>query len=107
MPFARDIRFDDIALAATGDIIPAVPTKRIVVIGYALVNNVATAQTIIFRSGTTDITGTLAFPSAIGGGLSYAGGPDCPAFSTAVGQPLNGLLAAATSIGGHITYMVA
>ena len=106
MPFSRDTRFASLGIAATGDVIAAVPGKRIVVIGYALTNTVATAQSVRFRSTTTGVTGVIGIPSSIGGGIVWDGGPDCPAFATGPGEPLNIELGAATAIAGHITYTV-
>lgn len=107
MPAVRDIRYAPISAAATGDAVAAITNGKIVVIGYALVNNVATAQNITFRSATgTNLTGSIALPSSIGGGVVYAGGYDCPAFETNFGEGLNLLFGAATAIAGHITYYV-
>lgn len=106
MPHIRNTLFASLGIAATGDVIAAVPGKRIIVIGYVVTNTVATGQTIQFRTTTTGVTGVIAIPSAIGGGISYQGGPDCPAFQTGFNEPLNIALAASTAIAGHITYII-
>lgn len=106
MPSARDIRFASLGIAATGDVVAAIPNAKIVVIGYALTNTVATAQSVQFRTTTTGVSGVIGLPSSIGGGMLWDGGPECPAFATGFGEPLNIALGASTAIGGHITYMV-
>lgn len=107
MPHVRNILFKDLGITATGDVIAAVPGKRIVVIGYLVTNTVATGQTITFRTTTTAISGVIAIPSSIGGGISWQGGPECAAFQTGFNEPLNIALAAGTAIAGHITYITA
>lgn len=105
MPHIRDTRFASLGIAATGDVIAAIPGKRIIVIGYVVTNTVATAQSVQFRTTTTGVTGVIGIPSSIGGGISYQGGPECPAFMTGFNEPLNISLGASTAIAGHITYI--
>lgn len=107
MPQVRDTRFASLGISATGDVVAAIPNKRIIVTGYVITNTVATAQSVQWRTTTTGVTGVIALPSAIGGGISYQGGPDCPAFQTGFNEPLNIALGASTAIAGHITYITA
>jgi hypothetical protein len=62
----------DANTAAAQTAVAAVAGKRIVVYGYALVNGVATAQTIQFKSAsTTNLSGVMSLPSAVGGGVAH------------------------------------
>jgi len=93
-----------IALSADGELVPAVAGKRIVVFGYVLVNNVATAQSASFQSAATDLTGVMGLPSSIGGGISAHAAKDRCLFKTAEGEALNLNLTAATAVAGHLYY---
>jgi hypothetical protein len=96
----------DANTAAAQTAVAAVAGKRIVVYGYALVNGVATAQTIQFKSAsTTNLSGVMSLPSAVGGGVATSSGDkDTALFMTNPGEALTITLSAATQVGGHIAY---
>jgi hypothetical protein len=94
-----------ISLSADGELVPAVAGKRIVVLGYVIVNNVATAQTVSFQSASTDITGIMGLPSSIGGGISAHAAHGRCLFKTNKGEALNLNVSAATAVAGHVYYM--
>ena len=79
-------------------IVGAVSGKRIRVIAFAVVAD-ATVY-IKFRSGTTDITGSMLLVQ--GGGIAHA--YDGGLFQTAVNQPLNINLSADATVGGYVVY---
>ena len=94
------VKFASINADTAGDklIVPAVSNKRIRVIAYAVV---ATEPTSIkFRSGTTDITGSMLLVQ--GGGIAHA--YDGGLFQTAVNQPLNINLSINATVGGYVVY---
>lgn len=94
--------------SSSGDntVVSAVPDHRIVVTTYAVVNNVATAQAVTFKSGSsTSLSGAMQLPQAIGGGLVAASGAsDVSLFQTAPGEALVANLSAATAVAGHVSY---
>lgn len=95
----------DFNTAATQTLIPAVTGKRIAVFAYVLVNGVATAQTVQFKSNTTNLGGVIALPSSVGGGLvASTGDPRIAWFVTGDGVALTMVMSAATQVGGHIVY---
>src|SRR6266498_760386 len=105
MPAVRSWNFANINVAATGDIVAASATSRFVVYAFALVNGVATAQEVTFRSGTTALVGPLDLPSSIGGGVTMVGNMNsAPLFQTNPGEALNVLLGAATQVDGFVSY---
>jgi len=79
-------------------IVPAVSGKRIRVIAYAVIANITVS--IKFRSGTTDITGSMRVVE--GGGIAHA--YDGGLFQTAVNQPLNINLSNNATVGGYVVY---
>ena len=79
-------------------IVPAVSGKRIRVIAYAVIANATVS--IKFRSGTTDITGSMRIVE--GGGIAHA--YDGGLFETAVGQALNINLSTNATVGGYVVY---
>jgi len=79
-------------------IVPAVSGKRIRVIAYAVIANLTVS--IKFRSGTTDITGSMRVVE--GGGIAHA--YDGGLFQTAEGQALNINLSANATVGGYVVY---
>ena len=94
------VQYTSISATTSGDtqIVPAVSGKRIQVIAYAVV---ASANvTIKFRSGTTDITGSMRLVE--GGGIAHA--YDGGLFQTAVGQALNINLSTNATVGGYVVY---
>lgn len=81
-------------------VVAAVPTKRIVVVAYAVV--AAGAVSVEFRSGTTTpITGTMRFVEAGGIAHQFSGG----LFRTATGEALNINLSAPVQVGGYVVYL--
>jgi len=94
------VQYATISATTSGDtqIVAAVSGKRIRVIAYAVVAS-ATVN-IKFRSGTTDITGSMRVVE--GGGIAHA--YDGGLFQTAVGQALNINLSANATVGGYVVY---
>jgi hypothetical protein len=95
--------------AAAGDttVVAAVTGKKIRVKAFQIANQVATAQAVKLRSGTTDLFAALALPLAIGLPLDAADdgdGPDDFLVETAAGALLAVNLSAATAITGTIVY---
>lgn len=99
----------DFNTAATQTAVAAVAGKRIVVLTYALVNGVGTGQTVQWRSNTTtNLSGVMQLPQAIGGGIAFSAGRDNTGlFFTAPGEALSLVMSAATQVGGHIAYYYA
>lgn len=99
-----------ISVSSSGDntIVAAVADHMVVVVGYTAINAVGTAQAITWKSGaSTSITGAMALPSAVGGGLvSNSGDNQTVLFATAPGQALVLNLSAATAVGGHVSYRI-
>jgi hypothetical protein len=81
--------------------------KKIRVKSFQLVNQVATAQAVKLRSGSTDLHAALALPLVIGGRLDAqddGDGPDDFLVETVAGQALAINLSAATAVTGLIVY---
>jgi hypothetical protein len=95
-------KFASISHASSGDnaIVAAVAGKRIRVLSYAIVG--AGAVSAKFRSGTTDITGAMAFGA--NGGIAMPFNP-VGYFETAAGAALNVNLSGAVAVAGHVTYI--
>ena|SRR5829696_2087741 len=95
-----------IGTAAGGDVTlaPAVADKRVIVTGFTIVNSVATAQGIQFKSGTTALTGVMGLPSSIGGALSPSSSAPAALFATAKGAALVLTITAATAIAGWCSF---
>jgi len=94
------VSFATINATTSGDtqVVAAVSNRRIVVVAYAVVAS-ATVN-IRFRSGTTDITGSMRLVE--GGGIAHA--YDAGLFQTATGQALNINLSANATVGGYVVY---
>jgi len=94
------VKFAKIEATGAGNtlIVPAVSGKRIRVIAYAVV--AAQPTRITFRSGTTDITGSMQMVE--GGGIAHA--YDGGLFQTAPNQPLNINLSLDATVGGYVVY---
>jgi len=94
------VLYAPINATTSGDtqIVPAVSGKRIRVIAYAVIANATVS--IKFRSGTTDITGSMRIVE--GGGIAHA--YDGGLFQTAVGQALNINLSNNATVGGYVVY---
>lgn len=95
----------DFNTIATQTVVAAVPGKRIVVFGYALFNGVATAQSVQFKSGTTNLTGVQQMPLSVGGGLvDNSASERIALFVTNPGDALGMAMTAATQVGGRLAY---
>jgi hypothetical protein len=94
------VSFAQINATSSGDtqVVGAVSGRRIVVVAYAVVAS-ATVN-IRFRSGTTDITGSMRLVE--GGGIAHA--YDAGLFQTATGQALNINLSTNATVGGYVVY---
>ena len=94
------VLFAQINATSSGDtqVVPAVSNRRIVVVAFAVIAN-ATVN-IRFRSGGTDITGTMRLVE--GGGIAHA--YDGGLFQTATNQPLNINLSTNATVGGYVVY---
>ena len=95
-------KFAKIDVASVGDntIVSGVTGKKIRVLQYALI--CAGAVTLTFKSGTTPITGDMAF--AANGGISTPYSP-VGLIETAAGEDLVLNLSASTSVSGHLVYV--
>lgn len=95
----------DVNTAAANSIVAAVSNARIQVVGYALFNSVATAQTIRWRGGASNnLTGVIGLPSSIGGSAVVVAPQGSFLFQTNANEALNLVLSAATAVAGHIFY---
>jgi len=94
------VSFATINATTSGDtqVVAAVSNRRIVVVAFGVIAS-ATVN-IRFRSGTTDITGSMRVVE--GGGIAHA--YDGGLFQTAVNQPLNINLSANATVGGYVVY---
>jgi hypothetical protein len=94
------VKYAPINATTSGDtqIVAGVSGKRIRVIAYAVVASATVS--IKFRSGTSDITGSMRVVE--GGGIAHA--YDGGLFQTAVGQALNINLSANATVGGYVVY---
>jgi hypothetical protein len=95
--------------AAAGDttVVAAVTGKKIRVKAFQLANQVATANNVKLRSGTTDLHAAIPLPLAVGGSLSAqddGDGPDDFLVETTAGALLAINLSAATGVTGVLTY---
>jgi hypothetical protein len=95
--------------AAAGDttVVAAVSGKKIRVKSVQVANQVATAQAVKLRSGTTDLHAALALPLAVGIPLDVqddGDGPDDFLVETVAGALLAINLSAATAVTGLIVY---
>lgn len=77
--------------------------ERILVLGYAL--NVNAAGVITLQDSAASPAIHASFELVDGGGVSYAGGPDCPAFVVASGLNFEISNAAGVDTLGHITFV--
>ena len=87
----------DISTATTTAIVAAVSGKRIVVVN--LVIYVGSGQTIVWKSGTTALSGPI--------GASYTAGDAYDGLiETVAGEALNLTTTAAAVVAGHLTYVL-
>jgi hypothetical protein len=94
------VSFATINATTSGDtqVVAAVSNRRIVVVAFGVIAS-ATVN-IRFRSGTTDITGSMRLVE--GGGIAHS--YDAGLFQTATGQALNINLSANATVGGYVVY---
>ena len=78
-------------------IVAAVTDKHIVVLNVVI--HLASGQTVIWKSGTTALSGAM--PDSYTGGDSTSG-----LIETAVGEALILSLSAASAVDGHLTYVL-
>jgi hypothetical protein len=93
--------------AGDNTIVAAVTGKKIRVKAFQLANQVATANNVKLRSGTTDLHAALPLPLAAGGSLAAqddGDGPDDFLVETVAGALLALNLSAATAVTGTIVY---
>ena len=100
-----DIYSKEIAVSASGDniIIPEVAGKKIKVLSYFLV--AGGTVDVKWKSGTTDITGAMAFVANTGIGSPVASPPEF-LLQTKDGESLILNLSSAIAVGGHLTYFI-
>ena len=87
----------DVSSISVAEIVAAVTDKKIVVLN--LVITVASANTVTWRSASTDISGPLS--ESYTAGDAHAG-----LFETAAGEALNLNCVTADQISGHLTYVL-
>ena len=94
------VSFAQINATSSGDtqVVPAVSNRRIVVVAFGVIAN--STVNIRFRSGGTDITGSMRLVE--GGGIAHS--YDAGLFQTATGQALNINLSTNATVGGYVVY---
>lgn len=92
----------DVSSSGNNEVIAAIANMKIKVLGVVVVS--ASANTIYFKSATTQISGSKAL--AANGGFTLPVSPDAPWMETAVGEALNIQLSAAAQVGVTIVYEV-
>lgn len=102
---ATPIKFVRINASSSGDntIVAAVATKKIRVLGYAMVATGTVTALFQDSAGSPVIFG--GFDLIANSGVSYAGGLLAPAFDTAAGNGLEINLSAGVAVKGHLTYI--
>jgi hypothetical protein len=97
---------EHINVSATSDgdnvVIAGVANKNISVLGYVITSS-ATGVVTFQDTNNTDLA---VLDIAIQGGVSYAGGIDCPAFETPTGLGLEISVQASQDVRGHLTYQI-
>lgn len=98
------IKFVRVNATADGDntIITGVSGKKIRVLGYAITVTTAGTITLQDSAGTANVFGQ--FSLAAQGGVSYAGGPMCPAFETIAGNGVEINTQTGQDCLGHLSY---
>lgn len=90
----------DVSTATTTAIVAAVTGKKIAVIGYHVI--AAGAQTLVWKSGSTALTGTMWLGATLPFNVGYGGSA---VLLTAVGEALNLTTGAGQVTGGVVTYV--
>ena len=103
------MKFAAISASSSGDntVVAAVPNRRIKVLNYVAI--AASDVSAKWKSGSTDISGAMAF--AANGGVAPVGGPNTPVgmvplFQTEQGEALVLNLSGAISVAGHLAYVL-
>lgn len=106
LPGAQEFKYARIDATSDGDntVIEGVANKRIVVLGYAI--NVNAAGVVKFQDSAGSPAIFAVFEFADGGGATYTGGLECPAFEVALGNGLELNCAAGVDGTGHLTYVL-
>jgi len=99
-------KFARINSTSDGDntVISAVSGKTIYVLGYVV--NVNAAGTTNFQSTEASPTIVASYEFVDGGGASFAGSEQCPAFKLPKGTGLEVSNAAGVDTTGHVTYVL-
>jgi hypothetical protein len=99
------VEFVRVNATADGDntVITGRSNERIVVLGYALNVNAAGVITLQDSAGSPAVFAS--FELVDGGGVSYAGSPECPAFAVTAALNLEVSNAAGVDTLGHITFV--
>jgi len=97
--------FADPASSGDNAVVAAVAGKIIRVLGFVLMNNVATANNVRFRSATNSISCLFGF-GAIADGIVYGPYNLHGWFQTNAGEALNINLSAATAVGVQVVYVL-
>lgn len=103
-----ELKFARVNATSDGDntVVAAVTApKRIYVLGYTINVNAAGVVTWQSTEGTPTVVASYEFVD--GGGASFAGSFDCPAFALPPGTGLELSTAAGVDGLGHVTYIVA
>lgn len=96
------IDFNTIAAQA---IVPAVAGKRIAVHAVRVVNGVASAQSVIFASGGSNLTGVMQLAPTVGSQIAMTSeAPNNALFLGAVGSSVTMSMTAATQVGGVVAF---
>src|SRR5262245_42048748 len=91
--------------AASGDVaaVTGVTGINIKIWRVFLANGVAPAQALIFKDGSTALTGAISLPSSVGGAISLGDGIN-PLWILGSGNTFNVNESAATSVTGFVQY---
>ena|SRR5687767_14260718 len=101
-----EIKFTRVNATSDGDntVISAVAGKTIYVIGYAI--NVNAAGVVTWQSTEASPTIVASYEFVDGGGATFAGNFECPAFKLPKGTGLELSTAAGVDGLGHVTYIL-
>lgn len=107
LPGVNQFRYARINATKDGDntVIAAVEGKKIIVLGYTI--NLNAAGTVQFQDSAAEAPAVFAgyeFPD--GGGASYGGGLECPAFEVTRSLGLEVSVAESVDATGHLTYVL-
>lgn len=97
--------FSNPATAADNPIIAAVANRKIKVLAGSVVNNVATANTLIWKSNANIIGPSIVLPASLFGYVPYPYN-EAGWLITNLGEALNLNLSAATAVGVQVIYIL-